>query len=152
MVTIPFGMRPAAKSIQSLDLLQIGSVADRSNVPIKTIRYYEEIGLLKSSGRTEGKFRLFAPEVVKRIGFIKRLQKLGLSLQEIAEILQIYDRGLTPCEEIEHRLKHQIQEIDRHIVELTTLRGEISHLLKDWIPVQELEVGKICPILQKDNF
>jgi MerR family transcriptional regulator, copper efflux regulator len=139
-----------AKSPQGLDLLQIGNVADRSNVPIKTIRYYEEIGLLKSSGRTEGKFRLFAPEVVERIGFIKRLQKLGLSLQEIAEILQVYDCGLIPCLEIEQQLKHQIQEIDRHIAELTTLRGEISNLLKDWIPVQGLEAGRICPILQKD--
>ncbi|AFY73578.1 putative transcriptional regulator [Synechococcus sp. PCC 7502] len=145
-------MLAIAKSVQSLDLLQIGSVADRSNVPIKTIRYYEEIGLLKSSGRTEGKFRLFAPDVIKRIGFIKRLQKLGLSLQEIAEILQVYDQGLTPCEEIEQRLKGQILEIDRHIAELTTLRGEISNLLKDWIPVQGLEAGKICPILQKDDF
>lgn len=84
-----------SKSIQSLDLLQIGSVADRSNVPIKTIRYYEEIGLLKSSGRTGGKFRLFDPEVVQRIGLIKRLQKLGLSLQEIAEILQVYSKLLS---------------------------------------------------------
>jgi MerR family transcriptional regulator, copper efflux regulator len=142
-------MLTIVKSVQ-MDLLQIGSVADRSNVPIKTIRYYEEIGLLKSSGRTEGKFRLFTPEVVERIGFIKRLQKLGLSLQEIAEILQVYDCGLIPCKEIEQRLKGQILEIDRHIAELTTLRGEINNLLKNWIPVKELESGKICPILEKD--
>jgi len=135
-----------------LDLLQIGGVANQSNVPIKTIRYYEEIGLLKPSGRTEGKFRLFEPDVVKRIGFIKRLQKLGLNLQEITEILQVYDRGLIPCREIEQQLKHQILEIDRRVEELMTLRGEIKSLLKDWIPAQQSEAGKICPILQNNDF
>ncbi|WP_019501308.1 heavy metal-responsive transcriptional regulator [Pseudanabaena sp. PCC 6802] len=137
---------------QEQTLLQIGQVATKSGIPIKTIRYYEELGLLKSSGRTEGQFRLFLPDIIKRLAFIKRLQKLGLSLQEIAEILQVYDRGLTPCDEIEQRLKHQILEIDRRIAELMTLRNEIVNLLEDWTPTQRLETGEVCPILQKNDF
>ena len=58
----------------------IGSVAKESGVPIKTIRYYEELGLLKASGRTEGKFRLFTSDVLTRLSFIKRAQSLGLTL------------------------------------------------------------------------
>ncbi|ELS34688.1 MULTISPECIES: heavy metal-responsive transcriptional regulator [Pseudanabaena] len=128
-------------------LLQIGQVAAKSQVPIKTIRYYEELGLVKSAGRTEGKFRLFAPETIARIAFIKRLQKLGLSLQEIAEILAVYDRGLTPCAEIKQQLERQILEIDRRITELMTLRSEISELLEDWTPHPKAIAGEICPIL-----
>ncbi|WP_190315992.1 heavy metal-responsive transcriptional regulator [Pseudanabaena sp. UWO310] len=128
-------------------LLQIGQVAAKSQVPIKTIRYYEELGLVKSAGRTEGKFRLFAPETIARIAFIKRLQKLGLSLQEIAEILAVYDRGLAPCAEIKQQLEHQILEIDRRITELMTLRSEISELLEDWTPQPQAIAGDICPIL-----
>jgi MerR family copper efflux transcriptional regulator len=130
-------------------LLQIGQVAVQSQVPIKTIRYYEELGLLKSSGRTEGKFRLFTPDTIKRITFIKRLQKLGLSLQEIAEILGVHDRGLAPCAEIKQQLEQQILEIDRRIAELMTLRGEINALLEDWTPPAQITTGEICPILQK---
>ncbi len=130
-------------------LLQIGQVAVLSQVPIKTIRYYEELGLLKSSERTEGGFRLFSPNTIKRIAFIKRLQKLGSSLQEIFEILKVYDQGLAPCSEIKQQLEHQVSEIDRRIAELITLRDEISDLLKDWNPTDKTTEGEICPILQK---
>jgi MerR family transcriptional regulator, copper efflux regulator len=134
---------------QDQALLQIGQVAAQSQVPIKTIRYYEELGLLKSSERTEGRFRLFSPNTIARISFIKRLQKLGLSLQEIAEILGVYDRGFAPCDEIKQQLEHQILEIDRRISELMTLRGEINKLLEDWTPQAKTTTGEICPILQK---
>ncbi|WP_103668717.1 heavy metal-responsive transcriptional regulator [Pseudanabaena sp. BC1403] len=141
----------AAKLSQDQDqvLLQIGQVAVQSQVPIKTIRYYEELGLLKSSERTEGGFRLFSPNTIARISFVKRLQKLGLSLQEIAEILGVYDRGLAPCDEIKQQLEQQILEIDRRISELITLRGEINELLEDWTPPAKATTGEICPILQK---
>ena len=56
---------------------QIGLVAKESGVPIKTIRYYEELGLLKASNRTEGGFRLFDLDIFARLNFIKRTQRLG---------------------------------------------------------------------------
>jgi MerR family transcriptional regulator, copper efflux regulator len=136
---------------QSQTLLQIGQVASSSGVPIKTIRYYEELGLLKPLGRTESKFRLFEPDTINRLTFIKRLQKLGLSLQEIAEILQVYDRGLPPCDEIKQKLEQQLLDIDRRIQELQTLRGEIGSLLGDWTPDEEMRSGEICPILQRSS-
>jgi DNA-binding transcriptional MerR regulator len=141
-------MATALSQVQKL--LQIGQVSASSGVPIKTIRYYEELGLLKPLGRTESRFRLFEPVTINRLTFIKRLQKLGLSLQEIAEILQVYDRGLTPCDEIKHKLEQQMRDIDRRIQELQTLRGEIGSLLGDWTPAEEARVGEICPILQRN--
>ncbi len=72
---------------------QIGVVAKESGVPIKTIRYYEELGLLKASGRTEGGFRLFNTDVLARLHFIKRAQSLGLTLAEIKEFLNVHDEG-----------------------------------------------------------
>jgi DNA-binding transcriptional MerR regulator len=62
-------------------MLFIGQVTALSGVPIRTIRYYESLGLLKSSGRTEGGFRQFSLDVLKRLSFIKRAQSLGLNLQ-----------------------------------------------------------------------
>ncbi|HEY9846787.1 MAG TPA: MerR family transcriptional regulator [Candidatus Caenarcaniphilales bacterium] len=74
--------------VQDAQLLLIGQLAAQSRVPIKTIRYYEELGLLKSLGRTEGGYRQFSSQVLTRLAFIKRAQNLGLSLQEIREFLR----------------------------------------------------------------
>lgn len=84
---------------------QIGLVAKESGVPIKTIRYYEELGLLKASTRTEGGFRLFDSNVFARLSFIKRSQSLGLSLLEIKEFLNVHDQGDLPCDHIKPELK-----------------------------------------------
>ncbi len=73
---------------QEKKLLLIGQVTDISGIPIRTIRYYESLGLIKSSRRTEGGFRQFSLDVLTRLAFIKRAQNLGLSLEEIGNILQ----------------------------------------------------------------
>jgi DNA-binding transcriptional MerR regulator len=90
-------------------MMKIGELAVKSQVSIKTIRYYEEIGLLQVSDRTEGRFRLFSAETVSRLLFIKRLQILGLSLQEIKDCLVVFDRGELPCAELRIKLEHPRQ-------------------------------------------
>ena len=60
----------------------IGAIASESGIPIKTIRYYDDLGLLKTNGRTEGGYRLFDSDVFVRLKFIKRAQNLGLSLRK----------------------------------------------------------------------
>jgi DNA-binding transcriptional MerR regulator len=76
--------------------MKIGELSTRSQVPIKTIRYYEEIGLLLMPDRTEGHFRLFPSETIQRLLFIKRLQMLSLSLQEVKDCL-CSSLGKTEC-------------------------------------------------------
>jgi MerR family transcriptional regulator, copper efflux regulator len=139
---------------QDRTLLLIGQVARASGIPIKTIRYYEELGLLKSLDRTEGKFRLFTPNVLTRLAFIKRVQALGLSLQEIRECLQIYDWGDRPCDEIKQKLEDQLVEIDQRIEQLMVLRQELNGILKGWNTQSkqlDRQADKICPILQRDT-
>ncbi len=134
---------------QEQKLLLIGQLARESGIPIKTIRYYEDLGLIASSGRTEGQYRLFKPDAIDRLAFIKTIQKLGLSLQEVAGVLQIYDSGKIPCDEIKQQLEHQICEIDRRIAELVSLRAEIDNMLNDWTPSEKATTIEICPILKK---
>jgi MerR family copper efflux transcriptional regulator len=131
-------------------LLKIGELHAQSGVPIKTIRYYEEIGLIAAKERTSGGFRLFSPDVLTRLNFIKRSQRLGLSLQEIGELLQIYDSGQLPCREVKHKFAEKITEIDRHIAELKVLKQELLSL----ISVSDFQTSDsgnnvICPIIQK---
>jgi DNA-binding transcriptional MerR regulator len=127
----------------------IGSVAKGSGVPIKTIRYYEELGLLKASGRTEGGFRLFNSDVLARLNFIKRAQSLGLSLSQIKEFLDVHDGGNLPCEHIEAKLQDKVAAIDEQIQQLLILREELSGLLSGWKMISENSVQTICPIIER---
>jgi MerR family transcriptional regulator, copper efflux regulator len=127
---------------------QIGIVAKESGVPIKTIRYYEELGLLKSSGRTEGGFRLFNSDVLERLHFIKRAQSLGLSLSEIKEFLNVHDGGELPCEHIKIKLEDKVKAIDEQIQQLLILRQELSGLLSGWEIKPDDSHSTICPIIE----
>ncbi len=131
--------------------LKIGQVALAAGLPVRTVRYYESIGLLSPTvERAESSYRLFAPAVLGRLAFIRRCQSLGLSLEEIGHILQIHDQGELPCQEIRDHLQDKLQEIEQRIADLQTLKGQIQSLLSDWrIPEGSLaENAVICPILQ----
>ncbi|PSF39571.1 heavy metal-responsive transcriptional regulator [Aphanothece hegewaldii CCALA 016] len=131
-------------------LFQIGLVAKQSSIPIKTIRYYEEFGLLKASGRTEGGYRLFDSDVFSRLNFIKRAQKLGLSLSEIKEFLDVYDQGNLPCNQVKEKLSKKIAEIEQQIEQLQILKRELKELLSgEKINTQNLP-ATICPIIEQN--
>lgn len=141
-------MGKSAVLTQETKLLLIGQVTDISGIPIRTIRYYESLGLIKSSRRTEGGFRQFSLDVLTRLAFIKRAQNLGLSLEEIGNILQVYDQGQAPCGEIKEKLQDKLLQIDRQIDQLLTLRSEIKGLLSGWKNIGDQYEDTICPIIQ----
>lgn len=130
------------------NLMKIGELSSKSGVPIKTIRYYEEFGLLKSESRTEGNFRLFTEDSINRLHFIKRLQLLGLSLEEIRQCLSIVDQGELPCADIQDKLQNQIKKIDQQVTELLLLKEELTILVEKWSISNSSQPHTICPILQ----
>jgi MerR family copper efflux transcriptional regulator len=129
--------------------MRIGEVAKASGLPIKTIRYYDELGLLKTSGRTESNYRLFGPEVLGRLRFIKRAQSLGLSLVEIKEFLTVYDQGNLPCSHIHKKLEDKLIEIEQQIQQLQILKQELGELLSGWQAVPTASAETICPIIEQ---
>ncbi|MEB3215296.1 MAG: heavy metal-responsive transcriptional regulator [Nostocales cyanobacterium 94392] len=130
------------------EALLIGKVQKLSGVPIRTIRYYESLGLIRSAGRTDGGFRYFSEDILTRLSFIKRAQQLGLSLQEIADILQIYDGGKAPCNQIQHKLEDKISQIDQQIDDLLKLHDELKSLLLGWKSFSNKSKDIICPNIQ----
>ncbi len=70
---------------------QIGEVADEVDLSLRTIRYYEEIGLVEPSGRTEGGFRLYTDSDVERLRLVKALKPVGMSLETMADLLETAD-------------------------------------------------------------
>jgi DNA-binding transcriptional MerR regulator len=73
-------------------LMQIGEVAERTGLSLRTIRYYEEVGLVVPSTRSQGGFRLYTEEDVDRLQVIKRMKPLDFSLDQMRELLEIVDR------------------------------------------------------------
>lgn len=72
-------------------LLQIGEVAERAGLSLRTVRYYEETGLLEPARRTDGGFRLYTDEHVERLALIRRMKPLGFTLQQMRELLDVRD-------------------------------------------------------------
>lgn len=72
-------------------LLQIGQVAQRTGLSLRTIRFYEENGLVPPTGRTGGGFRLYGEDAVARLEVIKRMKPLGFSLEDMRELLLLLD-------------------------------------------------------------
>jgi MerR family transcriptional regulator, copper efflux regulator len=134
-------------------LYKIGSVAACSGLSVKTVRYYEEMGLLSPAvERSPAGYRLFGETVFNRLAFIKRSQTLGLSLQEIKDILQVRDRGELPCSEAKQHLTAKVEEISVQIAALETLKGELQGILNSWQeqPSPESITRTICPNIQRD--
>ena len=82
--------RTADRSSTS-DLLQIGEVADRVGLSLRTVRYYEEQGLLTPHTRSAGGFRLYRDDQVDRLALIKQMKPLGFTIQEMRELLDARD-------------------------------------------------------------
>jgi MerR family copper efflux transcriptional regulator len=72
-------------------LLQIGEVADRVGLSLRTVRYYQEMGLVVPADRTEGGFRLYTEDHVDRLALIKQMKPLGFTVQEIHDLLEAGD-------------------------------------------------------------
>ncbi|MBF2047576.1 MAG: heavy metal-responsive transcriptional regulator [Leptolyngbya sp. IPPAS B-1204] len=133
-------------------LLKIGEVAERTGLPIKTIRYYDEIGLLTPTvERSESRYRLFRPSVLNRLAFIKRSQALGLNLREIQQILAVHDHGELPCGEVKQHLEAKLADITRQIDALQTLQTELQGILSGWQeqPAADRIQKTICPNIQR---
>ncbi len=73
--------------------IQIGELAERTGLSLRTLRHYDEIGLLRASGRSDGGYRLYTDEDVDRLMLIRRMKPLGYSLEEMAELLRAADEA-----------------------------------------------------------
>ena len=102
---------------------QIGTVADRVDLSLRTIRYYEEIGLVIPSGRTEGGFRLYTESDIDRLSLVKSLKPLGIPLESISELLECADRlSSTDSDEDPGETEHRLESV------LTTALGRCDEL------------------------
>lgn len=103
--------------------MKISEVAALTNTSTKTLRFYENSGLLPPPARTASGYRNYGPEIVDRLRFIHRGQAAGLALQEVRQILAIHDRGEAPCAHVRQLLSTRIDEVRAQIAELIALEA-----------------------------
>ncbi|MFK7895931.1 MAG: MerR family transcriptional regulator [Myxococcota bacterium] len=106
----------------------IAEICERTGLSARTVRYYEEIGLLPGVRRSEGGRRVYGADELERLGFITRLKALGLSLAEIRDLNELYSMaGSTEAMLVRLRdlLDARLSDVDRRLAELGDLRTEL---------------------------
>ena len=108
--------------------MKIGELAKATGLTSKTIRYYELLKLLEEPQRTESGYRLYGPDAVERLEFIKKAKRLGLSLDETKDILAMHEEQQVPCVHVLALLDRKIAEVDEVVEDLKAFRQELARL------------------------
>jgi MerR family copper efflux transcriptional regulator len=152
---IPMTTPPAdaAATADDVALLRIGQLARESGFTPKTLRYYEDVGLLRPAARAGNGYRLYTDESLLRLRFVRRAKGLGLSLIDIRTILQISDEGRLPCEHVMAIVHRDIERIDAQVRRLNDLRRDLLALksrMADAIASGAASTGGGCPCFEDE--
>lgn len=109
--------------------MNIGEIADRSGLPPKTIRYYEEIGLIHPQRRENG-YRSFREADLHKLAFLGRARALGFSIEDCRTLLGLYEDERRESAQVKALAEEHLAAIDAKIAQLEAMRGTLSHLVE----------------------
>ncbi|MEO9895291.1 MAG: Cu(I)-responsive transcriptional regulator [Paracoccaceae bacterium] len=109
--------------------MNIGEVASRSGLPPKTIRYYEDIGLINPM-RGENGYRAFREEDLHKLTFLGRSRTLGFSIEDCRTLLALYEDRNRESAQVKSVAEEHLRQIDDKIAQLQSLRGTLAHLVQ----------------------
>ena len=112
--------------------LRIGEVARRTGLPVKTIRYYCDEGLLQPRARSESGYRLFDEENLAELTIIRSLRAMDVSIPELARILEVRRAGVCNCSVLKDSITAKMESINLRIAELAAMKEELARLLGSW--------------------
>lgn len=123
--------------------MKIGQLSAQTECKIETIRYYEKIGLLPTPGRSNGGYRIYDEDHLKRLSFIRRSRDLGFTIEEIRALLNLVDKKNYTCCEVKAITMQNLESVRQKIADLKklekTLSGIASQCAGDTTPE--------CPIM-----
>ena len=105
--------------------MRIGELAAAAGTTTKTLRFYEESGLLPQTERAANGYRDYGPEALARLDFIRRGRTAGLTLAQIREVIDMRDAGDAPCHHVYELLTARLVDVDRQIADLEALRAAL---------------------------
>lgn len=121
--------QPKPQRQPDAERLTIGELAQHAQLGAETLRYYERLGLLSPAERTPGGYRLYAPDALERLDFIRRAQALGFSLAEIAELLALHARPEADMGAVRAIAAERLAQIDAKMDDLRRMRSGLQALL-----------------------
>ena len=130
-----------------------GQLAQRAQINLETVRFYEQQGLLAPPSRTASGYRKFAESALDRLAFVKRAKALGFSLGEIRDLLVIQDEHADACVEVRDLLRMKLAIVREKMAELQKLEGQLNSALRKCN--RELKrqppqhAPKQCPVLRQ---
>lgn len=125
----------------------IGELAGRTGTTAKTLRFYEDEGLLPEPVRTPSGYRDYPAEALARVTFIRDAQTAGLTLRQIGQILVIRDGGEAPCEHVGQLIDHRLAEVTHRIAELEQTRAHLLELAQRTRELDPADCGEFCDII-----
>ena len=124
--------RQGSVSAKPAPSLRIGEVAKRTGLPVKTIRYYCDEGLLQPRARSESGYRLFDEENLAELTIIRSLRAMDVSIPELARILEVRRAGVCNCSVLKDSIAAKLESINLRIDELAAMKEELARLLGSW--------------------
>lgn len=109
--------------------LPIGALARDTGVKVPTIRFYETIGLLARPDRTASNRRVYGPDTVRRLKFIRHSRELGFEVDAIRQLLKLADHPDMPCREADLIAREHLEDIDSKLARLAALRAEVQRMV-----------------------
>ena len=131
--------------------VRIGALAKDTGVSAKTIRFYEETGVLPPARRAANGYRQYDESDMRRLRFIRNARLLDFSLEELKEVLALRERGEAPCIHVMGLLEQKMEQIDAQIRHLQELRGDLRQLLAEGeqLPLDDVQMEEcVCHLIR----
>ena len=133
-------------------VLKVGEVAEQAGVRVQTLHFYERMGLVPKPKRSAANYRLYSIDAVKRVQFIKKAQAIGLTLEEIKDVLDLKHHGKSPCRRVAEVAAERLEEIDAELGRLRAFRRSLVAVLPQWqhdTAVERTCAGEFCDLIER---
>ena len=136
-------------TMNQVPYLRIGELAQQTGLSVGNLRYYSDLGVLDPIKRGENGYRYYSLAASQQVEFIKKAQAIGFTLEEIKQILDVRDRGQTPCDLVQTLLDNKIEELEIKIKQMTLFKAEIEQYRSNWAThsYSPSNAEEICPLI-----
>jgi DNA-binding transcriptional MerR regulator len=131
--------------------MKVGDLAAQAGIGVQTLHYYERLGLLPKPERSSANYRLYAPEALRRVQFIKKAQAVGFTLEEIEQILAFQRVGAVRCRGVTELGEKRLRELDAQLKTLQIFRQSLADALPKWKKATASRrrcAGEFCDLIE----